>query len=251
MSALVSPSAASTRELVCESACETGSTRSSSSSTPTVSGAGDTPKECPTTLPGWYVGPARDPAARVSARLSPGHARGRGRRAGTAGDADRYRAHLHQPHLGLADAERERVGRGAARLRGVVRPRGARRRRLLPPHARGRRRHAGAHQVVAPGLVTLDPGHGRAPGARDLAGHLPVRAPRQRRTQAADCHFVGRIPLTSSIVPSGARMRSITDTRFSPASRRNSGSLPRTLLVVLRKPSSSWTFRNIARMSGS
>src|SRR6476661_7630295 len=37
MSALVSPSAASTRELVCERACETGSTSSSSSSTPTRS----------------------------------------------------------------------------------------------------------------------------------------------------------------------------------------------------------------------
>src|SRR6476661_3201770 len=51
MSALVSPSASSTRVLECDSPCETGSTRSSSSSTPTLNGAGDTPEACPTTLP--------------------------------------------------------------------------------------------------------------------------------------------------------------------------------------------------------
>src|SRR3954452_5356596 len=50
MSAPVSPIASSTRELECDSACETGSTRSSSSSTPTLNWAGDTSQGCLTTL---------------------------------------------------------------------------------------------------------------------------------------------------------------------------------------------------------
>src|SRR3954451_127966 len=138
MSELVSPIASSTRELVCASACETGSTRSSSSSTPTLKGARATREGCPTTLPGSHVGTARDPAAAVSARLSPGHPRGRAGPAGVARAARRHRPHLHPAHLGVADAERERIGRRAPRLRRVVRPRRPRRRRLLPPHPRGR-----------------------------------------------------------------------------------------------------------------
>ena len=56
-----------------------------------------------------------------------------------------------QAHLGLADPQREREPRRAARLRDVVLARGARGRRLLDPHPRGRRRHAGAHQGVPAG----------------------------------------------------------------------------------------------------
>src|SRR5439155_866245 len=144
-----------------------------------------------------------------------------------------------------------RLAGRAARLRGVVQPRGTGRRGLLPPHARGRRRHAGAHQGVAARPVADDPGQRRPPGARDLAGHLPLRAPRPRRVATADPHFVGRTPLTISIVPSGVRIRSTTDTRLSPASRRNSGSFPATLLDVLEKPSSNCTFRNSIRITGS
>src|SRR4051794_20616067 len=50
MSKPVPPIASSTRELVCERAWVTGSTRSSSSSTPTLNWVGDTHQGCPTTL---------------------------------------------------------------------------------------------------------------------------------------------------------------------------------------------------------
>src|SRR4051812_31754023 len=197
------------------------------------------------------VGTARDPAAGFPARLPPRHARGRGRiaRAGRAPGGDRAR--LHTPHVGVVDTQRKRLRGCAPGLRRLVRSCGSGWRRLLPPHARGRRRHARAHQGVAARAVADDPRHRRPPGARDLAGHLPLRTPRPWLLAAVDGHFVGRTPLTISIVPSGVRMRSITDTRFSPDSRRNSGSFPATLLDVLRNPSSSWTFRNAIRISRS
>ena len=98
---------------------------------------------------GAACGSRADHAARAPARLPPRHRRGRRGRAGAGRAARRDRARVHAAHLGVADAQRERLARRAARLRGVVRPRRARRRRLLHAHARGRRRHARAHQGVA------------------------------------------------------------------------------------------------------
>src|SRR5947209_14959030 len=70
----------------------------------------------------------------------------------------------------------------------MVRPRGSRRRAVLRAHPRGRRRHAGAHQGLAD-RGGADPAHrGRPARARDLAGHLPLRAPRSRRPALAARH---------------------------------------------------------------
>src|SRR5436190_12498943 len=105
MSALMSPSASSTRELVCDSEYDTGSTRSSSSSTPTLKGAGDTYQACPTTLATLHVGTARDPTPSAPARVSPDHARGRRGAARAARDGGRDRPRLHRAHVGVAHAQ--------------------------------------------------------------------------------------------------------------------------------------------------
>ena len=82
--------------------------------------------------------------------------------------------------------------RRAPRLRRLVRPRRSRRRRLLRAHARGPGRHARPHQGVAHRLVPGDPGRRRLAGARNVAGDLPLRAPRPRRPAARDPHRLRR-----------------------------------------------------------
>ena len=69
--------------------------------------------------------------------------------------------------------------------------RGARRRPLLLAHARGPRRHARAHQGGPARLVADDPRRRRPAGARHLAGHLPLRAPRLGRPALADADLWG------------------------------------------------------------
>ena len=56
---------------------------------------------------------------------------------------------------------------------------------LLDPHDRGRGRHARAHQGVAARAVADAPGERRRPRHRHLAGDLPLRAPRPRRSALA------------------------------------------------------------------
>src|SRR5215212_1344090 len=85
------------------------------------------------------VDPAADRAWRAPARLSPRDLRDRGRGAGARLDVQGRRDGLHAAHLRLADDQRERLSGRAPRLRGVVRPRRPRRRRLLRAHARGAR----------------------------------------------------------------------------------------------------------------
>ena len=138
------------------------------------------------------VATTADRAPRTAARLSPRNRRDRGRRAravaARGGDRDR----LHAAHLGVTHAERERLPGRAPRLRRVVRPSRARRRRLLLPHARGPRRHARPHQGLPDRLVARDPDRPRLAGARNVAGDLPLRAPRPRRPAASDLHGVRR-----------------------------------------------------------
>ena len=74
------------------------------------------------------VDPAPPAAVAPPARLSPHHARG-GRGAARARRAARRDAAPADPaHLGVAGAQRERLARCPPRLRGLVRPRGPRRR---------------------------------------------------------------------------------------------------------------------------
>ena len=125
-----------------------------------------------------HVAPARDLAAPAGARLPPRHPR-RGRRAARARRAaGRAAAPVHAPHVGVADAERERVARRAARLRVLLRRGGARGRAVLDPHRRGPRRHARPHQGVRPRPVAVAAGRRRPARARHVAGDLPLRAPR-------------------------------------------------------------------------
>ena len=95
--------------------------------------------------------------------------------------ARRAAAPVHPPHLGVADAQRERLARRAARLRDLVRRRRARGRAVwthtlegpddMPAHIKA--------SLLGPSLTL--PVARRPPRARHLAGDLPLRAPRPRR----------------------------------------------------------------------
>src|SRR5215217_338292 len=134
---------------------------------------------------GPHVASAPDPAAPAAARLPSRDPRGRGGGARAGRAAARTGPPAPAPHVGFADAERERLARRAARLRELVRPRGARGRRLLDPHGRGAGRHAGAHQGVGARPVADAARARRRLRAGHVAGRLPVRAPRRRRRALA------------------------------------------------------------------
>ncbi|CAA9480005.1 MAG: UPF0047 protein YjbQ, partial [uncultured Solirubrobacteraceae bacterium] len=138
------------------------------------------------------LAPARDHAQAAPARRAPGHRGGRRGVARAARTADRPRAPVHPPHVGVADAQRERLTRRAPRLRVVVQQRGSRG-LCVDAHAGGSGRHARARQGRADGLVAEPADQRRATGAGHVAGDLPVRAPRPRRRAIAAGHADGRV----------------------------------------------------------
>ena len=165
------------------------------------------------------------PAA-APARLPPDHARRARGAARAARAARRAAARVHPPHVGVADAQRERLARRARRLRDLVQ-RGRARGRAATGRTRSRApddmpAHIKA-SLLGPSLTLPVSGGGLA--HRHLAGHLPVRAPRPRRRALADPHAQRRVTASTNSVSAGSRSpRSSARSTSTQASPRDSAS---------------------------
>ena len=125
-----------------------------------------------------------DPADRIHTtpphpRVSPRHGRNHGQPAAAA--RRRAGASLHQTHLRRSFDQRKRRSRRPHGPLGHLRPAGPRARILLRPHARRRRRYAGARQIDARRRIADNSDYGRPVEPRSVAGRLPVRVPQSRR----------------------------------------------------------------------
>ena len=159
------------------------------------------------------------------ARLPPRHGRGRRARCPSSRDAARRAAaRVHPPHLGVADAQRERLARRAPRLRDLVQRRRARGRRAYWTHTLEGADDMPAHikaSLLGPSLTL--PVARRPPRARHLAGDLPVRAPRPRRAAVARRDGVTgrrRPDCLPASRPGRASRRTRSRPRARPRSRR-------------------------------
>ena len=153
------------------------------------------PRACRSAATGVDMRVARLPRRCGSSVRSPSRPRPRGfhlvtargaRRAAGAARAARRALHLlHPPHVGVADAQRERLARRAARLRDVVRRTPCPRTSPCWTHTLEGPDDMPAHikaSLLGPSLSL--PVSRRPPRARHVAGHLPLRAPRPRRRRA-------------------------------------------------------------------